>query len=161
MEGIGRGGGALSLQVHKFEASPSVGYHPLPKLWVPLSLHWLQTTYLKKKVSLIIFREVLPKILSVAHIFSNTIMTNLKNLIGNEFLITKQCPVGLPLTIIPLNLYGEHWGWGRIPGNSQNLLIFLTRKILLNKFTSSTTKSFAPSPWNSNLHLIILCKLHL
>ena len=74
---------------------------------------------------------------------------------------TKQCPAGLPLRIIPLNLYGKHWGWGRIPANSQNLLISPTRKILLKKFTSTTIKSFVPSPSNSNLHLITLYKLHL
>ena len=87
----------------------------------------------------------------MAHIFSKTIVTNLKYLIGNKSLNTKQCPAGLPLTIIPLNLYGKHWGLGRIPTNSQNLLVFPTSKILLNKFTSSIIKSFAPSPSNSSL----------
>ena len=74
---------------------------------------------------------------------------------------TKQCPAGLPLRIIPLNLYGKHWGWGRIAANSQNLLIFPTRKILLNKFTSSIIKSFVPCPSNSSLQLITLYKLYL
>ena len=73
---------------------------------------------------------------------------------------TQQCPAGLPLRIILLNLYDKYWGWGRISANSQHFLIFPTRKIL-NKFTSSTIKSFVPSPSNSNLHLITLYKLHL
>ena len=109
----------------------------------------------------LIFRQILPKILSVTHIFSDTFMTNLKTLTGKKSLHTKQFPAALPLRIIPLNLYGKHWGWGRIPANSQNLLISLTRKIFLNKFTSSTIRRFIPSPSNSNLHLIILYKLHL
>ena len=117
--------------------------------------------HIEKKVSLIIFRQILPKILSAAHIFSNTIMINLKNLIGNKSPNTKQCPAGLPLRIIPLNPYVKHWGWGRIPVNSQNLLIFPTRKILLNKFASFIIKSCVPSPSNGNLHLITLYKLHL
>ena len=73
---------------------------------------------------------------------------------------TQQCPAGLPLRIILLNLYGKYWGWGRISANSQHFLVSPTRKIL-NKFTSSTIKSFVPSPSNSNLHLITLYKLHL
>ena len=116
---------------------------------------------LEKKVSLIVFRQILPKLFSVAHIFSNKIMTNWRNLVGNKSLNIKQCPARLPLRILPLNHYGKHWGWGRIPANSQNLLISPTRKILLNKFTSSTIKSFVPSPSNSNLCLITLCNLHL
>ena len=153
--------GGFYLLVHRFDASPSVGFQPSRKLWVPLSVHWLQTTYWKKKVFLIIFRQILPKIWSVVHIFSNTVTTYLKNFIGNESLNTKQCPAGLHLRITPLNFYGKHWGWRRIQANSKNLLISPTRKILLNKFTSSTIKSFVPSPSNSNLHLITLYKLHL
>ena len=44
---------------------------------------------------------------------------------------------------------------------TKNLLIYLTRKILVNKFTSSTIKSVIPSPSDTNFHLITLYKLHL
>ena len=79
----------VSMQVHKFEASPSIGCHPpLPStktLSTPVP-PLIADHILEKKVSLIIFRQILPKIFSVAHIFSNTIITNLKNLIGNKSL---------------------------------------------------------------------------
>ena len=48
-----------------------------------------------KKVSLIAFKQIDPKIFPVAYIFSNTIMTSLKKLIGNKSLNTKQSPAGL------------------------------------------------------------------
>ena len=82
----------------------------------------------EKKLSLIVFRQILPKHLSVAYIFSNTVMTNLKNLIGNKSLNTKQCPAGLSLRVIPLNLHGKHWGCGRIPTNNQKFTYFLHQK---------------------------------
>ena len=50
---------------------------------------------------------------------------------------------------------------GEYQPTAKNLLIFPTRKILLNKFTSSTIKTFTSFPSNSNLHLITLYKLHL
>ena len=60
-----------------------------------------QTSYWKKKVSLIDFKQILPKILPAAYIFSYTIMTNLKKLIGTKSLNTKQSPAGLSPRIIP------------------------------------------------------------
>ena len=50
---------------------------------------------------------------------------------------------------------------GEYQPTTKNVLIFLTIKILLNKFTSSTIKSAIPSPSNSNFHLINLHKFHL
>ena len=44
---------------------------------------------------------------------------------------------------------------------AKNLLLFPTRKILLNKFTPSAIKSVIPSPSNTNFHLITLYTLHL
>ena len=55
----------------------------------------------------------------------------------------------------------NHGDGGESHPTTKNLLIFPTRKIPLNKFTSSTTKIVIPSPSNSNFHLINLCKLHL
>ena len=114
---------------------------------------------LRKKVSLIAFRLSLPKILPAAYIFSNTIMTNLKKLIGNKSLNTKQCPAGLSPRIIPLHLLGNPGGLGEYQPTGKNLLTFPTRKILLDEFTSSAIKSVILSPSNSNFHLINLCKL--
>ena len=74
------------------------------------------------------FRQTLPNILPVAYIFSNTIMTNLKKLIGNKSLNTKQYPAGLSHRIIPLNRYGKPWEWGRIPANSQKFTHFPHQK---------------------------------
>ena len=43
---------------------------------------------------------------------------------------------------------------GEFKPTAKNLLIFPTRKIVLNKFTSSTMKSIIASPSNSNFHSI-------
>ena len=94
-----------------------------------------------------------------------TIITYLKKLDGTKSLNTKQCPVGLSPTIIPqvspflpkvspplmllccthrvwtgplpLNLHGKPLGRGNPYPTSKNVLIFPTRKIPLNRFTSS------------------------
>ena len=63
-------------------------------------LLWLQTTCWKK-VSLIVFRQILPKYLLAVHIFSFIITTYLKNFIGIKSLSTKQCPAELSPWIIP------------------------------------------------------------
>ena len=87
--------------------------------------------HIGKKVSLIAFRQVLPKVLIVSYIFINTIMTNLKKFIGNKwnkFLNAKQCPALLSPRIIPLNFYGKLWGWRRIPANSQKFTTFPIQK---------------------------------
>ena len=76
----------------------------------------LITDRILEKRSLIAFRPI-PRILSAAYIFGNTIMTNLKELTGNKFLYTKQCPARL-----------SPWGWGRIPANSQKCTHFFHQK---------------------------------
>ena len=62
------------------------------------------------------------------YIFSNTNLTNLKELIGNKSFNTKQCPEGVSPRLISLDLYGESWGSGRIPANSQMFTHFPTKK---------------------------------
>ena len=86
---------------------------------------------LGKKVSLIAFREILPKILPEGCIFSNTIINYLKQLVGIKFFNTKQCSSGLSPRIIPLyplNIYGKPWECGRIPPTVKSLLISPNRK---------------------------------
>ena len=114
---------------------PSVGYHPQSPFPPLITDHILE-----KKVALIALRQILQKTLSVVYIFSIIIMINLKKLIGNKSLNTKQCPAELSSRIIPLNLYGKPCGWGRISVNSQkfiNFPHFSNLTIPLNKFTSS------------------------
>ena len=77
--------------------------------------------------SLIAFRPI-PKILPAVYIFSNTIMTNLKELIGSKSLYTKQCPARLSPRIIPLNFCEKPWGWGRIPAGNQKCTHFPHQK---------------------------------
>ena len=89
----------VSLKAKNFVLFPSVGYLPNQKNWVPLSPD--HRPHIGKRVSLIAFRQILSKILPEACIFSNTIMTFLKNLIGTKSFIRKQCPAGLSPTIIP------------------------------------------------------------
>ena len=127
----------------------------LSALIPPLILDYI----LERKVSLIAFRQILPKILPAWYIFSNSIMANLKKLIGNKYLNRKQCPAGLSPRIISLHLYGKLWGWGRIPANNQILLIFPTSKILLDKLSFSTIKSVIFHPSNNSFHRISLYKL--
>ena len=91
---------------------------PTKKLSLPVPTR-ITDHILEKQVSLITFRPILPKILAAAYIFSNTITTNLKKLIGNKSLNAKQCPAGLSLRIIPLNLYGKPWRWGKRPAKNQ------------------------------------------
>ena len=64
------------------------------------SLPWLQITNWKK-VSLIAFTKILPKILSVVHIFSFIITAYSKKFTGSKFLSTKQCSTELSSWIIP------------------------------------------------------------
>ena len=108
-----------------FELSPSVGYHPQSPFSPLMTDHIFE-----KKVSLIALRQILPKILPVAYIYKNTIMTNLKKLIRNKHLTTKQCPAGLSPRIIPLNPYGKPWTQGRIPAKSQKFTNFPHQKSL-------------------------------
>ena len=65
-----------------------------------LSLSWFQTTCWKK-VSLITFRQILPKTLLAVHIFSFIIITFLKKFIEIKSLMIKQYLVELSPWIIP------------------------------------------------------------
>ena len=92
-KGNGRGGPPTRLKVWTFPfcwISPPVLF-PSPNL----------RPHIRRKVSLIVFRQILPKTLSAVHIFSNTIMSNLKKLIWNKPLNKKQFPAGLSPRIIP------------------------------------------------------------
>ena len=71
----------------KFESSP------FPSC-LTSSLPWLQITFWKK-VSLITFRQILPKSLSVVHIFNFIITNYLKKFPGIKSLSTKQCSAEL------------------------------------------------------------------
>ena len=141
----------VPLKDWKFEFSSSVGYHAQSH-FPPLIIDHI----LEENVALIAFRQILPKILSAAYIFS-IIMTNLKKLTGNKSINTKQCPAGLSPRITALNFYGKPCGWERISANSQKIINFLHQ----NKFASSSIKSFIPSSSNGNFHLITLYKIHL
>ena len=144
---------------------------------------------LRKKVSLIVFRQFLPNILPVACIFSYTIMTYLKKLDGTKTLNRKQCPAGLSPRIIPhitsflpkwpllwccfvgttlcglsplrLNLCGKHWIWGEILHNNHKFTHFPHQKSSLHRFTSFFIKSVIPFPSDSSFHVTTLSKLHL
>ena len=73
--------------------------YPFPSCLTPF-FPWLQTTYWKK-VSPIAFRQILPNILTMVHIFSFIITTYLKKFIGIKILSTKQCPAELSPWNIP------------------------------------------------------------
>ena len=86
--------GRVSLQDQNLEFSPSVGYQPHSKIESPIPL--LTTDHiLSRKVSLITFRKIFPKILSVACIFSYTMKIYWKKLVQTKSFNTKQCPAGL------------------------------------------------------------------
>ena len=100
-----------------------------PKNWVPLFPD--HKPNIRKKVSVIAFRQILSKILPKACIFSNTIITYLKKFIGTKSFNTKHWTAGLSpriYPIIPVNIYGKPWEWGRIPPNSQKFPHFSHQK---------------------------------
>ena len=72
----------------RFELSPSVGYNPRQKIEFPRPF-LIKDHIFGKKVSLIAFRQILPKTFPVPCMFSYTIMTYLKNLDGTKPLNTK------------------------------------------------------------------------
>ena len=97
----------------------------------------LITAHTEKKVSLVAFRQFFSKILPQACIFSNTIMTYLKNLVGTKSLNTKQFPAALSPRIIPhYPLSPKHlWktlGMGKNPTQQPKIYLFPTsQKFLL------------------------------
>ena len=141
-----------------------------------LSLSWFQTTCWKK-VSLITFRQNLPKTLLAVHIFSFIIMTFLKKFIEIRSLMTKQCLVELSPWIIPPaspilpkllilllscllppscrlpcrfpkpTVQGKPCKWGKNPTQQQ-------------KWCSFPAPEISPSP-NSSFQVITQYKLHL
>ena len=143
----------VSLQAKKCELSPSVGYYPHQKIEFPCPL--IIDHILVKKVSLIAFRQIFSKILLDAYIFSNTIKTYLKKLIGTKSINTKQYQSGLSPRIIshypppPTSLFQTFMG---NPGDGEEshptvkyLLISPTRKILsINLLLPLSKISFLP-----------------
>ena len=126
----------ISLQAQKFES-----FCPSPN-------HRL---HIGKKVSLIAFKQFYPKILPAVYIFSNTIMTIFwKSSLEINPLIQNSVQQDYP----PKPLWENPGDEGEDQQTAKNLLIFLTKKILLNIHQFS-------SPSNSNFHLITLYKIHL
>ena len=78
---------------------------------------------------------------TLTHSFQNHCSKQI-NLIGFKSLNTKQCPAGLPLRIIYLNLYGKHWRWGRIPANSQKYTNIPEKLFLINLHLPLSKVSF-------------------
>ena len=97
----------VSLQSKMFELPPFFGHHLHQKIESPCLL--VANHILYKKVSLTAFGPILSKILFGAYILSTTTTTYLKKLVGNKFLITKQCPAGLSTRIIPHYLPKNLW----------------------------------------------------
>ena len=119
--------GGVSLNTKSFELPPSVGYLPHQKIESQCPL--ITDHILEKKVSLIAFRQMLSKILPDTCILSDTIITYLKKLVGAKFPSTKQQDYQPELyPIIPLNIYGKPWRWGRIPPNNQKFTYFSYQK---------------------------------
>ena len=103
-------------------------------------------------------KKFLSKSLPETCIFSNTIMTYLKKLVGTKSLNTKQCPGGLSLRIISHYLPKHLWEILGMRENSTqhpNIYSFLPRgKSSLINLLLPLSKVFFPSSWNSNFHLI-------
>ena len=78
----------------------------------------------KTKIFLIIFRQILPKILLAAHIFGNKIMNNLKKLIGNKSLNTK-VPSRTISQNYPPTASWETLGMGQNASQQPNIYLFL------------------------------------
>ena len=129
--------------------------NPSKKLSLPVPP--LITDHILEKIA---FWQILPKNLPVEYIFSYTVMTKLNKLIGTKSLNIKQCPI--IITPLPFETFmGSPGDMGESQPAAKNLLIFSTRKTLLNKFISSAIKKVIPSPSYSSFHLITVYKLHL
>ena len=70
-------------------------------------------------------------------------------------------PPGVDCSPFPWIFMGDPGDEEKSYPTAKNLPIFPTRKIPLNRFKSSTVKSFISSPSNSNFQVIILCNFHL
>ena len=142
--------------------------YPFPSCLTP-PLPWLQTTYWKK-VSPVVFRQILPKILPMVHIFSFIITTYLKKFIGIKTLGAKQYPAELSLwsipTIFPIlpkmfHLLSfcllSHHVWIALPFPKT---YYLGKPCRWENPASFPAPKKSPSP-NSNFHIITQYKLHL
>ena len=173
-KGRNRGGvgGGLSLQAKNLNFPLLLDIPPPP---LPLSKHW--STYsspnrrppLRKKIYLIAFRQILPKMFVCHMHFQLQNHSLFEKLLGTKSFNIRQCPAGLSTRIIllyspsgqkcllrliallpppgvdyplsPKSLW-ESMGMRRESHpTAKNLLIFLTRKTRLNKFTASPIKN--------------------
>ena len=92
----------LHFSCNKGERWTKKPINPLKLVYHPVSclLHHYTHIYCKK-VSLIAYRQILPKILHVVLIFSFTIMAYFEKFVGIKSYSTKQCPAELSPWIIP------------------------------------------------------------
>ena len=143
----GKGGGS-SCKPKSFELSPSDGYYTHQKIESPCpSLD--HRPHIEKKVSLIVFRQILPKILLVVCIFSYTIMMYLKKLVETKSLSTKQCPAGSSPRIIPHYPPKHLWetlGMGEYPTQQPKIYSFppLEKSFLISLHFLFSKVSFLP-----------------
>ena len=115
---------------------------------------------LDKKVSVITFRQILPKVLLVAYIFSNTITMIWRSSLEINPLIQSSIQQDYLPELSPEPLW-ESLRWGRILASSQKFTHFPQQKNSPGKSTTSAMKKANHSPSNSSFHLITLYKFHL
>ena len=121
---------------------------PTEKLSPPVP--WSQTTYWKNiLVFLIAFRQILSKILPEECIYSNTIMTYLKKLVGTKSINTKKYPVELSPINIPYYPRKHLWetlGIGKNPTQQPKIYSFPPpeKSPLLNLLLLLSKVSFLP-----------------
>ena len=159
----------VSLQAQNYELSLSVGYRPYQKSG-PVCLSPDSRPHIGKKVisNCKFCQEHAFPVTQSWLIMSNMILSHYCNPVIS--LLTKNAPSfdvallhppGVDCPPFPWTLMGSPGDGGKSYPTAKNLLILCTRKIPLNRFTSSLIKSVILSPSNSNLHVITLCKLHL
>ena len=111
---------------------------PTKKLSPPVP--WSQIAHWKKKGFNNFWTDFI-KNSAQACIFSNTIMTCLKKLIGTKF---QQDYLPELLPIVLLNIYGKPYRWGESHPTAKSVLIYPTWKITFMKFTLLSKVSFLP-----------------
>ena len=130
--------GGVSLQAKNFEFSPPVEYHPHQKI---KSTCPLIADYILEKKGFNSFYTDFIKNSAEGCIFSKTIMTYLKKLIGTKF---QQDHLPQLFPIVSLTIYGKPWRWGESHSIAKNVLIYPTRKTHLMKFILLSKVSFLP-----------------
>ena len=128
--------GGVSLHAKNFEFSPPVEYHPHQKI---KSTCLLIADYILEKKGFNSFYTDFIKNSAEGCIFSNTIMTYLKKLIGTKF---QQDHLPELFPIVLLNSLWETLEMGESHPTAKNVLIYPTRKIPLMKFTLLSKVSF-------------------